>query len=280
MTVVNQIHQIASETAPYLLRLISKEDLLAHGLVDAELNEEVTGVCLMAFQYNLTAPKAPKGFMTLSPYYYFSNQYHRQLSRAFKNMIVEGSPIRILKNLPLKPLVALSGIGVYGKNAITHNDVFGSAYFLYGVALLEKVDWDPIQPKDSDCGDCDQCIRACPTGALSTPFQLEREKCLRHHMLSGEPVPEEYALLMGNRLLGCDICQLVCPKNQIDNPTALMPDYPPSVFLIDPYLKPQPDGYQHLMGPLGEWIGKNYARTQRVLAQCRIIDHNRYRSSI
>lgn len=186
--------------------------------------------------------------------------------------------IRILRNSPLKVLANVSGLGYYGKNSIIHNVEFGSSMFLYGVGINveenESIEWNEINNVFSDCGSCRRCIEACPTGALDESGLLNREKCIRNYMLEGIEVPEEIGKNMGKRLLGCDICRNVCPKNNRLSATERMPDYDMEIFLIRNYLDNREKGLKRFINPLSEWIGRNYARTKRVLYQCQIIEGN------
>jgi epoxyqueuosine reductase len=105
----------------------------------------------------------------------------------------------------------LSGIGYFGKNQLIINETYGTYMFLGIVFLDLKLDKELILEITDDCGTCRKCIQACPTHALSDQG-FDMEKCMSHFnqtkkVLSDVEIDKNYALF------GCDICQMVCPKN-------------------------------------------------------------------
>lgn len=284
MSILLDIKKIADETAPNLIKSIKIDDIrhwkeinkdnpISQHLDFEEIDHNMTGVCIIAFQYNLDYPVLPDGCMSISPYYYFANQYYKRYNPLLQELAVIGK-IKILKDIHLKSLANLSGVGFYGKNSIIHNDLFGSRFFIIAIGIFEEIEWDGLNLEMSDCGICQLCVDVCPTQALNKPYQLDREKCLRHYMLTGIEVPETYKPLMAERLVGCDICQKVCPKNIKKSQLDRMPDYDPEVFGISRYMEEGGLTVNELMPPLAEWIGKNYARASRVKQQCYIIYNN------
>lgn len=104
-----------------------------------------------------------------------------------------------------------AGLGWPGKNTILINKRFGSFIFLG--ELFVDIEIEPDKPETDHCADCSRCIDACPTGALIKPYVLNVSRCISYLTTSTE-VSAENAAMIGNNLLGCDICQLVCPYNQ------------------------------------------------------------------
>ncbi|MEI6456359.1 MAG: tRNA epoxyqueuosine(34) reductase QueG [bacterium] len=105
------------------------------------------------------------------------------------------------------------GLGWQGKNTILINKNQGSFFFI-GI-ILTNLEIGPDKPDKDHCGTCDHCVKACPTGALDTPYQLEITRCLSYHTIetSGE-FPDEFRLNQYDRIYGCDICQDACPFNR------------------------------------------------------------------
>lgn len=104
-----------------------------------------------------------------------------------------------------------AGIGYIGKNCALINPNFGSFIFLG--EIITDLYIEPDSPLDDSCGDCDLCIKACPSGALCSPYEVNAKKCISYITQSRE-LPVECCESLGNNLYGCDICQKVCPKNK------------------------------------------------------------------
>lgn len=105
-----------------------------------------------------------------------------------------------------------AGLGYYGKNCSLINPKFGS-YFFIGY-ILTNLDLNINEsPLESECGDCDLCLRACPTNALIGAGKLKANKCISYLTQTKNPINEELTKKMGIKIYGCDTCQVVCPKN-------------------------------------------------------------------
>ena len=119
--------------------------------------------------------------------------------------------------LPKKLLAVRSGLARYGKNNITYVEGMGSFHRLtafYTDAPLSESTWQEPQMLDR-CQTCTACVKKCPTGAIpSDRFLLHTEKCLTYHNESEAPFPEWIDPSWHNCLIGCMICQNVCPVNQ------------------------------------------------------------------
>jgi epoxyqueuosine reductase len=124
-----------------------------------------------------------------------------------------------------RELAARAGIGWVGKNTCVINPRIGSWIFLGEVLTTLALEAD--EPMTDHCGTCRRCIDACPTNALSTPYELDARRCISYLNIEhrGEIAPDLQSRL-GEWLYGCDICQDVCPWNH-RAPTATDPALQP-----------------------------------------------------
>jgi len=110
-------------------------------------------------------------------------------------------------------LASRSGLGWRGKHTLTLSRDAGSMFFLGELFVdLPLPLTDPVQ---AHCGACDACLTACPTGAIVAPYQLDARRCISYLTIEHDgAIPVELRPLMGNRIYGCDDCQLACPWNK------------------------------------------------------------------
>ncbi|MBF0213083.1 MAG: tRNA epoxyqueuosine(34) reductase QueG [Magnetococcales bacterium] len=112
-----------------------------------------------------------------------------------------------------KPLATAAGLGWQGKNALLINRRYGCRVMLAELFLALPFSPDAMTP--DHCGACVRCQRACPTGALSTSYQIDASRCLAYFTVeSRDPIPRAYRQAMGNRIFGCDACIDPCPWNR------------------------------------------------------------------
>jgi epoxyqueuosine reductase len=272
------LEELLEPISPYIIRKVRKPEALNwfynfnknyNEKLDVSnlKKEEAEGFVVVALGYNLHSTDFKKEEMSISPYYYFSNIYYQKMNRVVETLKKRGYMIGRINNIHLKSLANLSGIGYYGKNSIIYNDKFGSQMFLYAFSTEESLDWDEVNYKLSECGDCKICMEACPNNALEE-YKLIREKCIRNYTLEGNYIPEKIRDTLGSRLIGCDKCQVVCPKNSGKNEDLpIMNIQERELLLPDIYLKNWEEGLKIYIKKLGELIGTNYSRTNRVLVQ-------------
>jgi epoxyqueuosine reductase len=112
-----------------------------------------------------------------------------------------------------RPLAQQAGLGWVGKHSLLLNHEAGSWFFLG--ELLVNLPLPVDQPHDGDCGSCVACITSCPTGAIVAPYVVDARRCISYLTIELKgAIPEQFRPLLGNRIYGCDDCQLVCPENR------------------------------------------------------------------
>jgi len=107
-----------------------------------------------------------------------------------------------------------AGLGWYGKNTNILTKKWGSWIFL--AEIVTNLPLQSDEPIKANCGNCEICLHACPTGALPAPYTLDNRRCISYLTIELRgSIPLELRPLMGNLVFGCDICQQVCPVNII-----------------------------------------------------------------
>jgi epoxyqueuosine reductase len=120
-------------------------------------------------------------------------------------------------------LATRSGTGWRGKHTLALRRDAGSMYFLG--ELFVDLPLPPTEPISGHCGHCEACITACPTQAIVAPYRLDARRCISYLTIEHEgSIPHALRSLIGNRVYGCDDCQLACPWNKYAA-RATLPDF-------------------------------------------------------
>ena len=155
--------------------------------------------------------------------YAFGTDYHFVMKKKLKTLLQFIRSLKEVKNARIfvdsapvmdKVWAVKSGLGWIGKNTCLINRKEGSFFFIGEIILDVELDYNARIQKDL-CGGCTRCIKACPTGALVAPYQIDARKCISYQTIEYKGAyPKTLDLDFKNRIFGCDICQDVCPWNK------------------------------------------------------------------
>jgi epoxyqueuosine reductase len=113
-----------------------------------------------------------------------------------------------------KALARNAGLGWIGKHSNLINPSAGSWFFLGELYTDLPLPVD-TSFEEEHCGTCTACMEICPTGAIVAPYQVDARKCISYHTIELRgSIPVEFRSMIGNRIFGCDDCQLICPWNR------------------------------------------------------------------
>ena len=241
---------------------------------------EIHSVIVCLLNYNTAHPlstdprlpsseEEPRGWISR---YAWGRDYHDVL-REKLNAVVEFLPQRFTEQFearayvdtgPLheRVLAKYAGLGWIGKNTLLLNHSLGSFFFLG--AILTTLNLEPTlrpgeMPPPDLCGNCRQCLDACPTGAFVEPYLMDARKCISYLTIELRgSIPEELREPMGLNVFGCDICQDVCPWNRQAAVTAI-PDFQPRAIASQKNPHDDKSALPHdesLLLPRLEWLAR------------------------
>jgi len=225
-------------------------------------------VICVAINYHakLDAPPADAGPQGRIARYALGDDYHEHIKKKLHELAdwiraaAPGTETRCgVDTAPIseKELAARAGIGWIGKNTCVINETIGS-WLLLG-EVITTLELPPDDPAVDRCGTCRRCIDACPTAAITAPYQLDAQKCISYLTIEhrGE-IAAELEPKIGEWVYGCDICQDVCPWNSR------------APLAMNPALEPRfPSGTADLRQWLS-WTDDDYRTTLRGSAMKRV----------
>ena len=203
--------------------------------------------------------------------------YHKVLKKRMEKLIEEIKKFAefnykyFVDTGPLidRELAKKSGIGYYGKNSSIINDEYGSFIFIGYILTDLDIETSPILLEEK-CIDCNICIKSCPTGALEGPYRFNPKKCISYLTQTKDRIPYELRSKMGNKIYGCDTCQLVCPRNKdIKKPNyeEFLPKDTKGYMNIEELLSISNKQFKEKYGFMaGSWRGKNILKRNGIIA--------------
>lgn len=212
-----------------------------------------------------------KGLLSVVSY---GEDYHKKLNRILYNLAEE-----IKKHINFEYVICVdtsplidreicknAGIGNYGKNALLINENYGSfvnlGYLLTDLEIEDK----SIINKDV-CGECDICIKGCPNNAILKEGGINSKKCVSYFTQSKNYIPIDYRKNMRNQIYGCDVCQLICPKNKLNSERKSENDYNELLIDLKEIMHINNKDFVKKFGYLsGSWRGKNIWKRNGLIA--------------
>jgi epoxyqueuosine reductase len=173
---------------------------------------------VIVFAYNYLHPCDNKKIAMYAHGYDYHILIGKKLKQivSFLSEIIEGAKFKISVDTgPVheKIWAVRAGIGWQGKNSLIINPQLGS-WLLLGI-LSTNISLLPEKEIENRCGECDRCIKACPSGAINKNGYIDCRKCISYHTIENRnEIPLDIQKYIKNTIYGCDICQEVCPWNQ------------------------------------------------------------------
>jgi epoxyqueuosine reductase len=147
----------------------------------------------------------------------FANAIEEKIGHFGYRVFTDSAPLMEVE------LARKSGLGWRGKHTLLLNRDSGSMFFLGEILVDVPLPID--EPQADHCGTCQACMTVCPTQAITAPYQLDARRCISYLTIENpDAIPIEFRSAMGNRVYGCDDCQLICPWNKFAKRTSL-PDF-------------------------------------------------------
>jgi epoxyqueuosine reductase len=208
-----------------------------HGTVRARPEELIAGTSrIISVRMNYFPPQAKSADEVLEDSslayisrYALGRDYHKVMRKRLQKLadkiqseVGEFGYRAFVDSAPVleKALAHKAGLGWVGKHTNLLSEEAGSWFFLGELFTDLPL---PIDEKATNhCGSCQACIDICPTQAIIAPYKLDARKCISYLTIEHKSaIPEEYRQAMGNRIYGCDDCQLVCPWNKFSQTSPL-----------------------------------------------------------
>jgi len=241
----------------------------------SEIQSWAKSIIVLVFPYKPFKEGPPLGYGKFSAHY----KYY-PIGRTFAEKVVDeikskGYRASLETRIPAKPACLLTGLGSYGKNSLIYSEEHGSFITIYTIltdALFDK--YNDFSKEISFCDDCGICLEKCPTNAILEDGLINQDKCLREHMFTNTKVPPEMLSLMGDWIIGCEICQVCCPKNKKAMLNAEeQSEFEKKIFDLDAILS-QEEEFEILLLEIKDIFGINYSKKEYILKSAIIAAGN------
>ncbi|MGD9901082.1 MAG: epoxyqueuosine reductase [Spirochaetales bacterium] len=234
--------------------------------------ENGKSIIMLVFGYAPFYMQNKEDTAQIDAYYLISNSSYHRAKELAKRLSELGLRANYRFDFNYKKFVLDNGFVGVGKNTLTYIKGLGSRFVMQAIEVEGSFNYSkPDTVVNLNCANCNLCKNACPTGAISDDG-FDPNKCLRHHQESEVYVSDEIAKSMQNRLLGCDICQAVCPFNKAQK-SVEMPQNLKANLQYDVLFETleSEQKTREIFVPL---IGKNYAKVKKILPQTILVAGN------
>ena len=232
---------------------------------------ETKSLAVLLWPYT-PAPSPRKGEVFVDSYYLASNRAYHAAADFAAYLQKEGYHAQANVSYPARTAALRAGLGITGHNGMVIHPKYGSRVVIILVAT-DAAESPVDHTETSECLRCGRCVTACPTGAIDRNGMCHPERCLRNFMMEGCVVPEETREKFGMKLIGCDVCQRVCPMQP------RIASEEGQLFTLDAFMTLDAHEFRSKLDALSELIGRNVARPQRVRAQLALLAGNRKKPS-
>ena len=213
------------------------------------------------------ATQEEKGCVFVDGYYFASNAAYHAAKKLEGQMSEAGHFAKANVSYPAREAALRAGMGVIGQNGMLIMPEYGSRFVI--ILMATDIAHDaPDRHESGCCLHCGRCAKACPAGAIDENGLSHPERCIRNFMMEGVIAPEALREKMGMRLIGCDICQRVCP---------MQPKFETGRTLglkLCELVTENRTVFSASIQKLSGEIGRNAARPQRVRAQAALLAGN------
>jgi epoxyqueuosine reductase len=217
----------------------------------------------------------PEGYGKYSAHYEAYPKGRAAIIKLGRILTEQGYNAIIDPPLPAKQIAYKAGLGLFGKNGLLYHPTYGSYITIHTIITDAAFKYDGIEPEGiSDCGNCRLCIENCPMQAIGDRGIVYADKCLRYYMFSSAAIPIKAREKMGMRMLGCEDCQFLCPKNKNIIKHPILTEKNQLIFNISEILKLSFTGLKKHCESIGSVIGKNYAKPTKILSMAIIAAGN------
>lgn len=228
---------------------------------------EVRSIAILLWPY-APAQDEGNGIAFVDSYYQASNAAYHAARELETRLLGAGCFAKANVSYPAKECALRAGMGVIGQNSLLITPDYGSRVVIILMATDIEIAQSQSDYEVQRCLKCGNCAKACPSGAIDENGMSHPERCLRNFMMEGIIIPETLREKIGMRLIGCDICQRVCPLQRIP------PQQRTQSYLLRDFITSDPAAFSAAVSRLAEEIGRNSARPQRVRAQAALLAGN------